>query len=255
MAVLGLLFSSAQGGLQLWRWYQNWRANYEVEIKTPDNVNISCAGSEGVDQPSGAPICDGSNSFVFIANTLNYINKSEGDRSVLLTREIARIQFQTDGKIPIKTIVLTWVRVRGGADWELTTAQQIDPKKNISHATDFYPASFGCESYRPQEACKQDNTYAWSDFAVDITARGVKRAIFTFEPEFKTFEPDVKGTLQVPPRACEVDFDDSDVNAIQTWRKQLAEVQAEHLGQNLKGLISPPYVNLSHRCAEVPLAG
>ena len=157
-----------------------------MDIKTPDDVNLFCAGSEGVDTPEDKrPICDGSNSVVLMTTPLTYINETEGDKPVWLDREIARIRFENGAKKPVREIVVAWERVRSSASWELTTTQQIDPKKTISHATLFYPASFGCEKDVALTACAQANAYAWSEFANDVISGRVKSAVFIFEPDFK----------------------------------------------------------------------
>jgi hypothetical protein len=245
MAILAFVLSLGQAGVQVWQWWQSYHAKYAMDIKSPDDVNLFCAGSEGVDTPEGKrPICDGSNSVVLMTSPLTYINEAEGDKPVWLNREIARIRFENDAKKPINEIVLAWERIRSSASWEMTTTQQIDPKKTVSHTTLFYPASFGCEKDVSLTACSQANTYAWSDFATDVVSGRVKRAVFIFEPDFKG------PSSPFPPRACEVTFDSSDVDRLQGWRVNLAKTQNEYPGQSLKGIVSPPYAYLSHRCVQ-----
>ena len=250
MALFAFVLSAGQAGVQVWQWWQSSHAKYAMDIKTPDDVNLFCAGSEGVDTPEDRrPICDGSNSVVLMTTPLTYINETEGDKPVWLDREIARIRFENGAKKPVREIVVAWERVRSSASWELTTTQQIDPKKTISHATLFYPASFGCEKDEALTACAQANAYAWSEFANDVISGRVKSAVFIFEPDFKG------PPSPFAPRACEVAFYSGDVDRLQDWRDKLAKAQDQHSKQSLKGLISPPYAYLSHRCVETSPEG
>jgi hypothetical protein len=53
MAILAFVLSLGQAGVQVWQWWQSYHAKYAMDIKSPDDVNLFCAGSEGVDTPEG----------------------------------------------------------------------------------------------------------------------------------------------------------------------------------------------------------
>src|ERR1700722_20251951 len=45
MAILAFVLSLGQAGVQVWQWWQSYHAKYAMDIKSPDDVNLFCAGS------------------------------------------------------------------------------------------------------------------------------------------------------------------------------------------------------------------